>query len=282
MILAAGGTVIGGVYVMTHLEKAPITGRTRFMAVSPEMEMSMTKDVWEQLKQELKPQTLPASDKRAKMVKEVSLPIIQAANLPDVQWEIIVVEKDEPNAFALPGGKICVFTGILPVAKDHDGLATVIAHEIGHVVARHHAENWTLAQFLTYANYGLQLLVGDVVSPQIIAAFMQYGVSMPFNRTNETEADHIGLLLMAKACFDPEVAPGLWERMADLHKESSVSQYLSTHPASKNRAAYLKDKMPEAEKMREASHCSALHFRRSDFANHQRAQDDEQEQRGFW
>lgn len=177
------------------------------------------------------------------------------ASLPDDAgqgWEINVFQDDTPNAFALPGKKIGVHSGLLKVAANQDQLAAVIGHEIGHVQARHSAER--LSQ--QFAAQGA-LLVGSVLaatsdSPQkglavgALGAGLTYGVLMPFSRVQESEADMIGLRLMAQAGFNPDESVTLWENMAAADK-NKTPEFLSTHPSDQTRMSALNRALPMAE-----------------------------------
>jgi predicted Zn-dependent protease len=167
-------------------------------------------------------------------------------------WEINVFQDDTPNAFALPGKKIGVHSGILKVAANQDQLATVIGHEIGHVQAHHSAER--LSQ--QFAAQGA-LLVGGVIaatsdSPQkglamgALGAGLTYGVLLPFSRTQESEADMIGLHLMAQAGFNPDESVTLWQNMAAAEK-GKTPEFMSTHPSDETRMSALNRALPMAE-----------------------------------
>lgn len=167
-------------------------------------------------------------------------------------WEINVFEDDTPNAFALPGKKIGVHSGLLKVAKNQDQLAAVIGHEIGHVQARHSAERLS-QQFAAQS----ALAIGGVIaatsdSPQkglavgALGAGLTYGVLMPFSRTQESEADMIGLKLMAQAGFDPAQSIELWRNMAAADK-NKTPEFLSTHPSDATRMGALNRALPLAE-----------------------------------
>lgn len=153
-----------------------------------------------------------------------------------MKWEVHVIESEERNAFVIPGGKVFVYTGILPITKTDDGLAAVLGHEIAHNVASHQAESmskmvWMLPlQFLFYIADGSGYLpfgrfIGDFL--------LQYGLAMPASRRQESEADYIGLMIMAKSCYNPEEAVKVWERMEAANKggANDVPQWLSTHPS---------------------------------------------------
>ncbi|KKO47237.1 peptidase [Arsukibacterium ikkense] len=166
-------------------------------------------------------------------------------------WEVVVFENDQINAFALPGGKIGVYTGLLKVAENQEQLAAVIGHEIAHVMAGHSNERLSTNQFVQSA-----LALGDAgtraygvrYQQEIMAALgvgAQLGVVLPFSRTHESEADIIGLDLMAKAGFEPRQAINLWQNMAAA-SSNNTPQFLSSHPVPENRIAELRARMPEA------------------------------------
>lgn len=160
------------------------------------------------------------------------------------QWEVVVFDSEQVNAFALPGGKIGVYTGLLNVAKNQDQLATVIGHEIGHVLAQHSNERLSRSQL---ANVGLQLssvaFSGTEYHDLAMAGLgvgVQYGVLMPYGRAQESESDIIGLRLMAEAGFNPNESISLWQNMAAASGRGQPPELLSTHPSHASRIAELK------------------------------------------
>ncbi|WP_261818265.1 M48 family metallopeptidase [Vibrio gallicus] len=178
------------------------------------------------------------------------------------QWEVVVFDSPQVNAFALPGGKIGVYTGLLKVAVNQDQLATVIGHEIAHVLADHGNERMSHAQL---ANAGLQIsdaaLSNQEYRNEILAlmgAGVQYGVLLPYGRTQESEADIVGLKLMAKAGFDPYQSVELWKNMAKASGGNQPPELLSTHPSHDTR---IKDLTAEAKILpntnQQQPHCSA-------------------------
>ncbi len=167
-------------------------------------------------------------------------------------WEITVFDSEQVNAFALPGGKIGVYTGLLEVAETQDQLATVIAHEVAHVIAEHGNERVS-TQYATQG--GLAVLSaflgggGGAGGQQIMALLglgAQVGILLPFSRTQESEADVVGLELMARAGFDPRASVALWQNMKAASSGASPAPFLSTHPTNENRIATLRDYMPQA------------------------------------
>ena len=176
--------------------------------------------------------------------------------MPDAQWEFVVFDSPEANAFCLPGGKVGIYKGILPIAKNDAGLATVIGHEVGHAVAHHGAERMSEA----LVEQGIGQLLGLSLSktdPRVQAAVqMAYGVTtqlryeLPHSRAQESEADHIGLVYMARAGYDPRDAVKFWERFMQYnaqHGGGGTVPFLRTHPTDETRIRQLKQWLPEAE-----------------------------------
>ncbi len=166
-------------------------------------------------------------------------------------WEVVVFEDQTPNAFALPGNKIGVHTGMLALVDNQDQLAAVIGHEIGHVMAKHSNER---ASQEMAVNQGMNLIQA-VAAPQsalgqtavgLLGVGAQYGVLMPFSRTHESEADMIGVDLMAKAGFDPRQSIGLWQKMDQASRGQQPVEFMSTHPSHATRIQDLEKHMPQA------------------------------------
>ncbi|CCN50074.1 putative Peptidase M48 [Vibrio nigripulchritudo MADA3029] len=162
------------------------------------------------------------------------------------RWEVVVFDSDQINAFALPGGKIGVYTGLLKVAKNQDQLATVIGHEIAHVLADHGNERLSSSQL---ANVGLQITNVSLQNSEyqglamgVLGVGVQYGVLMPYGRSQESEADILGLDLMAKAGFDPRQSVELWKNMAKASKGKNPPELLSTHPSHNTRITNLSNR----------------------------------------
>jgi len=172
----------------------------------------------------------------------------------DYQWEFNVIEDEKtPNAFALPGGKIAIYTGILKYTQNEAGLATVISHEVAHALARHGGERMSQVLLAQLGQAALNVAIKNQ-SPEAVKAMnigygvvTTVGVLLPYSRLQESEADHIGLILMAKAGYDPREAIGFWERMAKA-EGTKPPAFLSTHPTDEKRIAQIKQWMPEALK----------------------------------
>jgi metalloendopeptidase OMA1, mitochondrial len=245
----------------TGCETNPYTGRSQFLMTSVSEEMKMGAQAYGQVKSD--PKMKPSQDPREiEPVKRVAAHIVEAAKrskyaemAKQFQWEVTVIKDDKTmNAFALPGGKIAVYTGIFPVAKTEAGLAAVLGHEVTHALARHGAERMSQGQA---ANIGVQVLgaaagigTGNAALGQATMAALgagaQVGVLLPFSRKHESEADYIGILLAADAGYDPRESVHLWERMEKMSGGGGPSEFLSTHPGHETRIEQLKTWMPEA------------------------------------
>lgn len=233
----------------------PVTGRRSLNLVSSEQEMQLGISSFDQLKKET-----PISRDAAlnAMVERVGKRIAQVAqaDMPDAQWEFVVFDSQEANAFCLPGGKVGVYKGILPITKTEAGLATVIGHEIAHATAHHGTERMSRQMLLQ----GGQQLVGTAVSASNYAQWQnvlllgyglgaKVGVELPFDRKQESEADHIGLVYMARAGYDPNEAVGFWQRFMEFNAQAGgggTPAFLRTHPVDEVRIRQLKEWMPQA------------------------------------
>jgi predicted Zn-dependent protease len=223
---------------------APYTGRSQLMLVSEGQEVGLGQDAY----REILRQNVLSDDREAlRIVRKVGDRIARAADKPDYRWEFRVVNDPEMvNAFCLPGGKVAVYTGIFPVARDEAGLAVVIGHEIAHALLRHPAERMSQAQ-LVGAGMALAQASGKVnpAALQVLGLSASVGWMLPFSRSQESEADRVGLILMAKAGYDPRAALPLWERM-ERKEKGAPPEFLSTHPGSDTRIQHLRGYMAEA------------------------------------
>ncbi|MCF8068441.1 MAG: M48 family metallopeptidase [Desulfobacterales bacterium] len=189
------------------------------------------------------------------MVNRVGNRIAKVAERPDYNWEFSVIDDDNvANAFALPGGKTAVYTGILKYTADENGLAFVLAHEIAHALARHGAERMSQMMLLQLGQAGIGAALYSESEATQIAVSQAYniastvGITLPYSRTQEYEADHIGLILMAKAGYDPKTATAFFKRMLAGNSGGRPLEILSTHPADDKRLAELQALIPEARK----------------------------------
>ncbi|KAJ5477314.1 T-complex protein 1 subunit theta [Penicillium diatomitis] len=249
------GLGISGVYLY-NTEVVEMTGRRRFNCVSHEAELKMGMQSYREVLAQSQGRILPDNHPVAQMVNRVLQRLIPQAPIEGADWRVhVIVDDSNANAFVLPGGKVFVYTGILPICQDEDGLAAVLGHEIAHVVARHPAERMSNS-FLTLGTVFLISLLFDV-SGQLSSMLVNLMWSLPNSRTQEAEADNIGLMMMAKACFNPEAAVRLWHRMQQQEK-SAPPQFMSTHPSSYNREESIRGWLDKAETIYADSGCSTF------------------------
>ncbi|MDQ3495734.1 MAG: M48 family metallopeptidase [Pseudomonadota bacterium] len=177
---------------------------------------------------------------------------LQAQNFAsEFNWEVTVLDSPQVNAFALPGGKMAVYTGLVPVAQNADAMATVMGHEIAHALQRHGAQRLTEQKLVQIGQMAGAASGMDAQQMQTVMAVYGYGRALPYARKHETEADEVGLMLMAAACFDPREAVPLWERMSAASGGQASPEFASTHPNPGTRIANLEAMMPRALQYRE-------------------------------
>lgn len=220
----------------------PYTGRNQLLLLGEDQEVQMGLSAYQDT---LKKETISTDPKLNEWVTRIGRRIANATGKTDYDWEFKVIDNDEVvNAFCLPGGKVAVYTGILPLAKDDSGLATIIGHEVAHAIARHGAERVSqqLAVEGLVAATALALVLSEQDSNKaslyagLLGIGATLGVLLPYSRLHESEADQLGLIFMAKAGYDPRKARDFWVRMAEASKDESKSfDLLSTHPADETR-----------------------------------------------
>ena len=200
-------------------------------------------------------------DVAARLINATRNPEFQrriGTKIPDFEWELQVVDENQVNAFCLPGGKIVVYTAILPVAVSDAGLATVIGHEIAHALAHHGAERMAQQQMAQIGITAVGVSMGDMDSGKrqqlmmVLNAGAKFGI-LKYGREHESEADHMGLLLMAAAGYDPRESMEFWKRMAETSGGKAPPEFMSTHPSHGTRIRDLKSWMPEAMSLYEQS-----------------------------
>ncbi|MES2514503.1 MAG: M48 family metallopeptidase [Bacteroidota bacterium] len=254
-------TFIFGAILMA-CQKNAITGRSSLSLVSESEMIGMSLTEYDKFLKENK--TLPATDARVVMVRSVGSKIQRAvekyyadkglsSQLQGFAWAFNVVEENTVNAWCMPGGKVVVYTGLLPVTVDEAGLAVVMGHEIAHAVAKHGSER--MSQQMVVQLGGTVLSTALQTKPALTQALFgqAYGLStnlgmLKYSRTHETEADKMGLIFAAMGGYNPEVAVNFWQRMAAASNGQKPIELLSTHPSDETRIANLKAFMPEAKK----------------------------------
>lgn len=231
---------------------APVTDRRQMILVSPDQMNQLGAQGYEEIIRESKLIKEPAVlDPIAAIAKEIA-----EASGEKMDWTFSLIKDDQANAFCMPGGRIGVFTGILPIAQTNAGLAAILGHEVAHATAHHGAERVSQAMLAETVMKGADIAMGDQKNRGLILAALgvgtNLGILMPFSRTHESEADRIGLIYMARAGYDPREAVGLWQRMAE-RGGNGPPEWLSTHPNPGTRIKALEKQMPEAMAIYEKS-----------------------------
>jgi predicted Zn-dependent protease len=234
----------------------PVSGNRALLLTSASQENQQGQEAYKEI---LSKEKIVKGTAQAKMVEEIGKRIAAVANQPDFQWEFKTLQSNEPNAFCLPGGKVAVYTAIFQYARNEAGLATVMGHEIGHAIARHGGQRMSQQMITT----GLLAGVGAVglsrlddskkaIAMAALGAGVTYGITLPFSRGDETEADEIGLVLMAKAGYDPREAVNFWDRFSQAGGKAPP-EFMSTHPNSEKRREHLRSLIPKVMGDYEAS-----------------------------
>jgi predicted Zn-dependent protease len=239
---------IAGFFLIVACQMVQQTGRSQFIVVSESQELQLGAEAYQETLKKTPPST--RADWQTQL-RRVGQRISTAAEKPDYKWEFTVLQGKEVNAFALPGGKVAFWEGIMPVAQDDNGIAVIMGHEVAHALARHGAERMSQQMGAQAIGEILALGVGKV-SPGLHDDFLKLygmgatvGVLLPWGRAQESEADRIGLTLMAKAGYDPAAAVSFWERMSKIGGDKPP-EFLSTHPSDETRIAQIKAWLPEA------------------------------------
>lgn len=246
---AAGA--LAAILLVDGCSTTPVTGRRQLHLMSEAQEVQLGMTSFEQIKKE---QPISKDPSVNALVQRVGKRIAAVAQIPDAQWEFVVFDSKEPNAFALPGGKVGIYTGILSITQTEAGLATVIGHEVAHAAAHHGAERVSQSM----AVQGVGQLAGAALgasNSRWQQAFQtaygvgsKVGVELPFSRKQESEADEIGLIYMARAGYNPEEALRFWQRFAQAKAGAGggTPWFLRTHPLDEKRIADIKAKLPKA------------------------------------
>lgn len=249
-------------FILLSCSSVPLTGRKQLSIIPSSEMLSMS---FQQYDEFLKTNKISSDVNNTEMVKKVGLKIKSAVEqyfaenklsdrLKGYNWEFNLIESSEINAWCMPGGKVVVYTGILPLTQDESGLAVVMGHEIAHAIAEHGNER--MSQVLLTQLGGEALSEALSSQPQqtrnlwlgVYGLGAKVGVLLPYSRTHESEADRLGLIFMAMAGYDPNVAVGFWERMAAQKQGQASIEFLSTHPSDQTRIEDIKKTLPEALK----------------------------------
>jgi len=247
--IALAAAVIGIMLLHTHRQKTPVTHRVEHVTLSDAQQMQLgAQEYAKTLRQN--GARIVASGPQFAEVQRVAKRIESVArrDKPNFVWKVSLIRKKEANAFCLPGGKIVVYTGILPLTENDAGLATVLGHEVAHATAEHVAERIERNRLTEVA---ATIIAGGVAfTPEQfirVTALLGVGSSLPFSRKQESEADHIGLVYMARAGYDPHQALAFWKRMQRASRGKEPPEFLSDHPSDAHRVERVRGWLPEAE-----------------------------------
>ena len=249
-IAIAAVVVVVLLLVETHSQKTPVTHREQHVALTDQEQMQLGAQQYAKTLAQNRSRTV-STGPQYERVQRVSKRIeaVAARDKPAFKWRVTLIRKKVANAYCLPGGKIVVYTGILPLTQNDAGLATVLGHEVSHATAEHSAEEIEREHLTRIA---AAIIAGGVaVSPAGFArvtALISLGAKLPFSRSEESEADHIGLIYMARAGYDPRQAVSFWKRMQRASKGEELPEFLSDHPSDAHRVERVQGWLPEAER----------------------------------
>ncbi len=246
-------------FLLISCSSVPITGRKQFNFIPASTMLSMSSQQYGDF---LKTNKLSQDQEKTIMGKRVGEKLQKAVvqyytmngmadELKDFDWEFNLVENKAINAWCMPGGKVVIYTGILPVTGNETNLAVVVGHELGHAVAKHGSERMSQGLIAQLGGTALSIALKDkpAQTQQVwMSAFglgAQYGVLLPYSRKQEYEADYLGLIFMAMAGYEPSAAIGFWEKMAQMKGGQSPPEFASTHPSDANRIDEIKKRLPE-------------------------------------
>lgn len=241
--LNVGLTALMGIVLLAACSSAPVTGRQQLMLVSESQAQEMGAQAY---KEALGKSKLSQDPKYLDQVRRVGARVAQAAQKPEYQWEFNVIDEAKTvNAWALPGGKVAVYTGLLNLGVSDDELAAVMGHEVAHALAQHSRERMSqaLAQQIGLEALGASGKLGEGAL-QAVNLALGIGVGLPFGRKQESEADYIGLDLMSKAGYDPRAAVTFWQKM-ETAGGPKPPEFLSTHPSSEHRIRDIQAALPK-------------------------------------
>jgi len=261
-VLFRQSAIIAVLLFLTACSTVPITGRSQLNLIPGSSMLSMSLQQYDQF---LKENKLSTNQEQTQMVKRVGTKVQNAVeryfassglseHLANYKWEFNLVEDKQVNAWCMPGGKVVVYTGILPVAKGEAGLAVVMGHEIAHAIAEHGNERMSQGLMAQMGGVALSTALSTQTAAtqqlwmSVYGVGAQYGAILPYGRMQESEADHLGLIFMAMAGYDPNEAISFWQRMSAQKSGQAPPEFLSTHPSDTTRIENIRRLIPEAMK----------------------------------
>ena len=257
-----------GWYWFSNRSTDPLTGETVVIdkSISPEDEKALGLQAYQEILQQEQP--LDPNSQESRAVSAIASRLV--AKIPEVSdalaaehglqashveksfdWSVAVLRSEQANAFCLPGGKMAVYTGLLPIAQNQDALAIVMGHEISHALLRHGAQRMTRGKLEQLGQVAGAMSGMDQGTMQAVMSAYGYGSALPYARSQESQADELGLMLAAAACFNPQEAVPLWQRMDQMSGGSNPPEFSSTHPSAGTRIQNLQALMPKAMQYRE-------------------------------
>ncbi|MFV0484016.1 MAG: M48 family metallopeptidase [Bacteroidales bacterium] len=251
--------LILAVLSLSDCSRVPLTGRSQLSLVPENQMVSLSLTQYQQFLTENK---VSASTTNTAMVQRCGKKIAAAveeylrqngleSRISDFNWEFNLVESEEPNAWCMAGGKVVVYSGLLPIAQNEAGLAVVLSHEVAHAVARHGSERMSQQLALQYGGVALSTVLANQSGSTQSLVNQVYGIGgnlgvLAYSRTHEYEADKMGIIFMAMAGYDPSVAVDFWQRMAQMSGTSETPELMRTHPLDEKRIAAIQEILPNA------------------------------------
>jgi predicted Zn-dependent protease len=252
LIAVAIAAVVVGVLLLlqTHKESTPVTHRTQHVALSDEQQTQLGSQQYAKTLQQDRADVVSSGAAYAQVQRVAKrIEAVAGRDKPAFDWQVTLLRKNEANAYCLPGGKIVVYTGILPVTGNDAALATVLGHEVAHATAEHAAERIEREHLTKVA---AAIIAGGVAfTPRQyvrVVALLGAADSLPFSRSQESEADHIGLVYMARAGYEPGQAAAFWKRMQRASEGKEPPEFASDHPSDEHRIERIEQWLPEAER----------------------------------
>jgi predicted Zn-dependent protease len=251
LIAVAIAAVVVGVILLVHTHKqtTPVTHRTEHVGLSDAQQSQLGSQQYAKTLRQDRAEIVSSGAEYAQVQRVAKrIETVAARDKPAFDWKVTLIRKNEANAYCLPGGKIVVYTGILPVTGNDASLATVLGHEVAHATAEHSAERIEREHLTKVAAAIIAGGVAFTPSQYLrVVALLGAADSLPFSRSQESEADHIGLVYMARAGYDPRQAVGFWKRMARASKGKEPPEFASDHPSDEHRIERIEKWLPEAE-----------------------------------
>ncbi|HEX6703077.1 MAG TPA: M48 family metallopeptidase [Gaiellaceae bacterium] len=248
IIVAA--VVVGVLLLNSHRQRTPVTHRVQHVTLTDAQQMQLGREEYAKTLRANRARIVSSGPEYAEVQRVARrIDAVASRDKPRFVWRVTLIRKKEANAYCLPGGKIVVFTGILPLTRNDAGLATVLGHEVAHATAEHVAERIERHHLTQVAAV---IIAGGVAFTPAqfvrVMALLGVGAGLPFNRSQESEADHIGLVYMARAGYNPHQAVAFWKRMQRASKGHEPPEFLSDHPSDAHRVKRVEGWLPQAER----------------------------------